>query len=401
MSRKPKSPATRSDLHRIGPALFMAGFATFSLIYCTQPLLPEFAREFGVTPAASSLALSVTTGGLAVSILFAGALSETLGRRGLMFVCMAVAAILNLISAAAPNWTALLVTRGLEGFVLGGVPAVAMAYLSEETSRHRLGFAMGLYVSGTAFGGMVGRVAIGALTEYMSWRVALGAMAFFDLAVAILFVFLLPRSRNFVRQKGISMGFHVGAWRSHLKNRDLPWLFLIAFLSCGAFVTVYNYAGFRLIEPPYNLNQRQIGFIFLAYIFGIMSSSIAGGLADRFGRARVLGAGAVLTLVGLGITLATPLVWVIVGIGVLTAGFFAMHAVASGWVGSLAAQHKSHASSLYLLAYYIGSSVLGTVGGWFWYEGAWAALVAFSACLILAALALAVFLGRRSLRPGT
>ena len=35
----------------------------------------------------------------------------------------------------------------------------------------------------------------------------------------------------------------------------------------------------------------------------------------------------------------------------------------SGWVGQLALQSKGHASSLYLLAYYMGSSVLGSAGG--------------------------------------
>ncbi len=381
-------PGTR----RIGLALFMAGFATFSLIYCTQPLLPEFAAEFGVTPAASSLALSLTTGGLAVSILLAGALSETLGRRGLMFVCMAGAAILNLISSVAPSWNALLVTRALEGIVLGGVPAVAMAYLAEEIPRNRLGFAMGLYVSGTAFGGMIGRVAIGALTEITSWRIALGTMACADLVIAILFFFLLPRSRNFTRRRDVSLAFHTSAWAGHLKNRDMPWLFLIAFLAMGAFVTVYNYAGFRLIEAPYNLNQTEIGLIFLAYTLGMVASSLAGAMADRFGRANVVIAGAAVTFAGLLLTLMTPLAVVIAGICVITMGFFAMHAVASGWVGGLAAQNKSHASSLYLLAYYLGSSVLGSVGGWFWYEGLWPAVVAFCGCLVAAIFAIALSL---------
>lgn len=389
------SSSRTSGLRRIGLALFMAGFATFSLIYCTQPLLPEFAREFGVTPAESSLALSLTTGCLAVSILLAGALSEMLGRRGLMFVCMAGAAILNLISSVAPNWTALLVTRALEGVVLGGVPAVAMAYLAEEIPKKQLGFAMGLYVGGTAFGGMIGRVAIGALTEVTSWRVALGTMACVDFLFAVLFIFLLPRSRNFTRRPGFSLAFHLDAWGGHLRNRDLPWLFLTGFLAMGAFVTVYNYAGFRLIGAPYNLNQTEIGLIFLAYILGMAASSLAGALADRFGRARIVMAGAAVTLLGLVLTLLTPLAAIIAGICIITIGFFATHAVASGWVGSLAARNKSHASSLYLLGYYIGSSVLGSVGGWFWHEGGWPAIVVFCGCLVAAILAIAVFLGRR------
>jgi hypothetical protein len=151
-------PSSSGGLARTSVALFFAGFATFSLIYCTQPLLPEFSVDFGVDPATSSLALSLTTGCLAISMLCVGALSETWGRRGLMFFSMSGAAILNLVSASAPNWELLLVIRSLEGMVLGGVPggvpAVAMAYLSEEIPAERLSWAMGLYVGGTALGGI-------------------------------------------------------------------------------------------------------------------------------------------------------------------------------------------------------------------------------------------------------
>ena len=66
----------------------------------------------------------------------------------------------------------------------------------------------------------------------------------------------------------------------------------------------------------------------------------------------------------------------------------------SGWVGQLALQSKGHASSLYLLAYYMGSSVLGSAGGWFWEYGRWPALVAFSLMLLAGAMALALRLRR-------
>jgi YNFM family putative membrane transporter len=140
---------------RIALALFLAGFATFSL-YCVQPLLPAFVREFHVGAASSSLSLSLSTGMLAVSILCAGALSGRVGRRGPMFASMTLAALFNLLAAVAPSWHLLLAWRALEGFALGGVPAVAMAYLAEEIAPEGLGLSMGLYVGGTAFGGMIG-----------------------------------------------------------------------------------------------------------------------------------------------------------------------------------------------------------------------------------------------------
>ncbi len=60
----------------------------------------------------------------------------------------------------------LLIARALEGLLLGGVPAVTMAWIAEEIAPEHLGKTMGLYIAGTAFGGMMGRVGMGILVEY-------------------------------------------------------------------------------------------------------------------------------------------------------------------------------------------------------------------------------------------
>jgi YNFM family putative membrane transporter len=383
------------EYRRIAIALFLAGFSTFSLLYCVQPLLPEFAAEFQVGPAASSLALSLTTGCLAIAIFCAGAFSEGAGRRGLMFVSMMLGAVLNLVAAFSPNWPTLLVARALEGLVLGGVPAVAMAYLAEEIDHRSLGFAMGLYVGGTAFGGMIGRVGMSLLTDLYSWRTAMAAVGVIDLLAAIGFLLLLPPSRRFVRKRGVPFSHHVAAWRGHLLHRGLPLLFLSAFLVMGVFVTIYNYAGFRLIAAPYSLSQTQIGLIFSAYLAGMVASPAAGALADRFGRAPVLITGILTAALGVVLTLAAPLSAIIVGVVLLTIRFFMSHSVASAWVGRMGSAARGHASSLYLLAYYLGSSVLGSVGGWFWEHGAWPAITGFS--LVLLALTPSVALTLRYL----
>jgi len=397
---EPGSPAYR----RISLALFLAGFATFSLLYCVQPVLPELAQHFGLGAAGSSLALSVSTGCLAVAIFIAGALSEGRDKRRLMFASMALAALCNLGAALAPTWALLLAARALEGVLLGGVPAVAMAYLSDEIHPRGLGFSMGLYVGGTAFGGMAGRVGMSALADQFGWRMAMGTLSVLGLLAAVGFVLLLPRGQRAIPAAAQSaptepaqgLAYHVLAWRTHLQTPGLLPLFLSAFALMGVFVSLFNYAGFRLAAAPYGLNQTQIGLIFCVYLFGIAASPAAGALADRWGRAPVLVGGVVLMAAGVVLTLAAPLWVVIAGIAVLTFGFFVAHAVASGWVGRLALQSKGHASSLYLLAYYLGSSVLGSAGGWFWEQGRWPLLVGFSLVLLAGTLALALRLQRRA-----
>ncbi|MCJ2081262.1 MFS transporter [Methylobacterium sp. J-090] len=363
-------------------ALFLAGFSTFSLLYAVQPMLPSFTSEFGVGASEASLALSLTTGFLAFSILCAGAVSEAIGRRGLMFGSMACGALLHIACAVVPGWHTILTLRALEGFMLGGVPAVAMAYLAEEIDPRALGASMGLYVGGTAFGGMMGRLGMGALTELASWRVALGTLGVIDLLAALGFLWLLPPSRNFVRRKGVNAAYHFEAWRAHLRNPGLPLLFVTGFLVLGVFVATFNYLTFRLSAAPYGLSQTQISLVFAVFLFGVVASTAAGRLADRFGRGPVLTAGVGIMALGLGLTLLPMLAMVIFGIVGITVGFFVAHAVASGWVGRMAVGSKGHAASLYLLAYYLGSSCLGSAGGWFWTHGGWTTVAGFNAVLL-------------------
>lgn len=400
-TKQPKEYLTRGTgaYRRASVALFLSGFATFSLLYCVQPLLPIFAQEFAVSPAESSLALSLSTGFLAIAIVCAAAVSEGLGRRSLMSISLVGAALLTIATAFAPNWHLMLVIRALQGFVLGGVPAVAMAYLAEEIDPRGLGATMGLYVGGTAFGGMSGRVLTGIFAEYLSWRPALFLIGAIGLAAAIGFIALLPPSRNFVRRAGFDPQFHLKAWLGHLSNPALPFIFAIAFFAMGSFVTIYNYAGFRLVAPPYELNQTELGLIFTVYLFGIGASSIGGILGDRFGHFTVLLTGIVITATGCALTLSASLPLIILGIVVLTSGFFTTHSVASGLVGKLAAGTKGHASSLYMLAYYIGSSIMGSAGGWFWAMEGWAAIVIFTLVMMAFAFLSALAARRLARRP--
>lgn len=383
---------------RISFAFFLAGFVTFSLLYCTQPLLPEYTAEFGVSPAEASLAVSLATSALAFSIFVAGALSESLGRKDVMAFSILCASLLAILSAFMPYWSLFLALRLLQGIVLGGVPAVAMAYLAEEIHPKGLGLAMGQYIAGTALGGMMGRVLIGAFTDWFGWRYAIGFLGGLNLVCSAGFIFLLPASRNFIRKAHLPFRYHKAAWKRHILDNRLKALFASGFIAMGVFVTVYNYIGFRLTQSPYQLTQTQVGLIFLIYISGMIASSVAGSLADRLGRGHIMLCGVFISLFGILISLNTSLVLVIIGIVLITVGFFVTHTVASGWVGQLARGTKGHASSLYLLFYYLGSSLIGSSGGWMWDHGGWNYIVLYTLILLSAGLVLALYMFRREYR---
>ncbi len=187
----------------------------------------------------------------------------------------------------------------------------------------------------------------------------------------------------------------------HFRDAGLPWLFLEAFLLMGAFVTLFNYIGYRLLAEPYQLNQALVGLLSVVYLSGIYSSAQIGALADRLGRRRVFWATIVLMSAGLALTLFSPLPLVIIGMLVFTFGFFGAHSVASSWIGRRARSAKGQASSLYLFSYYIGSSVAGTLGGVFWHAAGWNGIGLFIGTLLVIALAVALHLARLPVLPGS
>ena len=283
-SRPPLDSAARS--RRLSLALMTVGFATFGLLYSVQPLLPLLSTEFGVSATQASLAVSFTTGAMAFFFIPAAILSDRLGRRPVMFVSLIASALFTLASVLIPGWHTLLAMRALTGIALAGVPSVAMAYVSDEVEGPAVGAAMGLYIAGSAVGGMAGRLGISVVADFFGWRPALAVLGLFGLLAAALFWYWAPPAQGFKPRTHSLRSFAASTVRL-LRDRTLPLLYLEGFLLMGAFVTIYNYVGFRLQGPPYSLSQATVGAIFLVYIVGSVSSAWFGALAGRLGSARV------------------------------------------------------------------------------------------------------------------
>jgi YNFM family putative membrane transporter len=373
---------------RANLGLFAAGVATFGLLYCVQPLLPEFSRHFGVGAAESALALSLPCAVMAVAMLFAAPVSDALGRKSVIAWSLALSTLIVLCSAAAPSWSRFLQLRALLGLALSGVPAVAMAYLTEEVHADSIGLGMGLYIGGNAAGGLGGRLIASVLTEYFGWRIGVAAVGAIGGVAGCVFVRCLPASRHFAARP-LRMAAWLQGFASLFRDQGLPWLFAAGFVLLGCLVTVYNYAGYRLMAPPYRMSQAAVGMIFNMYLLGIVSSSWIGHLAGRLGRRKVLWTMFVIMFAGICLTIFRPVWLIAAGIGVMTFGFFGGHSIASSWVGRRAGGTKAQASSTYLFAYYMGSSAAGPVGGLFYARFGWNGVAAFMAALVAAGLLIA------------
>ncbi|AQA23380.1 sugar (and other) transporter family protein [Rhodococcus sp. MTM3W5.2] len=231
---------------RITVALFAAGLTTFISMYSTQALLPALAQGFAVPPGTAALAVSVTTGVLALAIIPASVLSERFGRTTVMVWSAVLSCAVGLVLPLSPTIEWLLVGRVVQGLALAGIPAVAMAYLAEEVHGRDLGAAMGRYVAGTTIGGLLGRLIPSTVLDMSTWRWAMEASAVAAVLLAVVMAKTMPESR-FFRPKRVSWGTVTANLVLHLRNRDLKALFALGFILMGGFVSAYNFLGFRLL----------------------------------------------------------------------------------------------------------------------------------------------------------
>ncbi|QTG82909.1 MFS transporter [Arthrobacter crystallopoietes] len=366
-------------------ALLFGGLATFAQLYSVQAVLPGIARDFQVSAADAALSVSAATIGLALAVIPWSAIADRAGRKRTMTWAISAAVVLGLLLPLAPTFPSMLALRFLEGAALGGIPAVALVYLNEEVQRLHAAVAAGTYVAGTTIGGLAGRLVAGPVAEFTEWRAGVLAVSMLSGVAAVLFVRLAPAPRGFrpvVRGQGPKLAERI---LINLRSPRLLALYTQGFLLMGGFVAVYNYLGFRLEAPPFNLPTSLASLLFLAYLAGTVSSRLAGGLTVRFGRLRVLLASIPVIIAGLAITLADSLPVILVGLVVFTAGFFGAHSVASGWTPRLATVGQSQASGLYNLFYYAGSSLLGWAGGLFFVQFGWSGVAIFAAVLALLA----------------
>ncbi len=375
-------------------ALCLGSFLVFINLYAPQPLLPELRQLYGLSTLAVGLVMSVATLALAASLLVFGPLSDAIGRGGIMRLTLLGAGALSLALALAPNFETLLALRALQGFVLGGLPAVAIAWMGDEFEPKGMLSAVGLYIGANSLGGISGRLVGGWVGELAGSSASFLAVGAITLVGVALFWRLLPPARGFT-PRSFELRGALADLAGHLRNPLLLAAYLLGGINFLVFINQYSYLTFRLAEAPFGLGPSVLGMVFLTYLGGTLGSSFSGRLAGHLTPPACMMLGILILMAGTLVTLAGSLGLIVLGLTVNAFGFFLAHAMASSWVGRHAGRARGSASALYLVFYYSGAS-LGTF--WlepFWRAGAWPGVALGSWLLLGVTLGIAAWLWRR------
>lgn len=386
------------DWWRATLALCLGSFTVFINLYVPQPLLPELRHTFGVSTLAVGFIMSVATLALALALLVFGSLSDAVGRRLIMCVTLLLTSLCTLGLALAPNFETLLVLRVVQGFVLGGLPAVAIAWMGDEFDKRALMLAVALYISANTLGGIGGRIMGGVAAEFGGWQSSFLVVGTVSLVCVTIFWRLLPQARHF-QPTPFRLSKALSAISGHLHNPLLFGAYLFGGLNFLIFINQYSYITFRLNDAPYGLSTQWLGMIFLTYLGGTLGSALSGRVAQRLSQPACMMLGVMVFMAGTLVTLSASLSLILVGLTVNSFGFFFAHSMASSWVGRHAKASRGSASALYLVFYYSGASLGGFYLEPFWQMAGWQGVVIASWLVLVGTLSLALWLRHRERLP--
>jgi predicted MFS family arabinose efflux permease len=376
-------------------AVVLCGVCAFLELYCTQPLLPLLARVFHASKTGVSMTVSAATLGVAISAPFFGALTERLPRKRVIVASLIGVSLPTLLAATSHSLGQLIFWRFLEGITLPGIFAVVVTYIGEEWPPDRVALIMSFYVSGTALGGLLGRLTSGVVAEIFNWRASFLTLGAVSLAGAAAVAAWLPHGRGRPSPPQLSPTGTLPAFpyqvQGLLRNRRLVATFAVGFNVLFSLVGVFTWITFHLSAAPFSLSTGALSSLFFVYLIGLVVTPFAGYLITRVGLRAGIGGAIACSIAGVLLTLAPSLTIVILGLTLLSTGVFIAQTASQSHLRVAAPSGaRVTAAGLYLTCYYLGGTAAGVVPGLFWSIGKWPACVAFIVAMQTAALAIAL-----------
>lgn len=381
---EPSATSTRRTI----VAVFLAGVSVFLVLYETQGLLPAIRGAYGIDAPTASLTVSATNVAMAVFLIPFSMLAPRIGHARQIAGGVVLAAILALILPFMPSPELLIAVRFLQGVAIASVPATAMAYLSLRLPAKALPGAIGVYIAGNTIGGLASRLLTGLAAEGLGWHGGLAFTAAVSLVFGLIVVWLLRHdlfttSRVIAARESSATELESATTPEPSETAEtaqpprraiIPlgsglWrIYLTGFLCMIVFGGSFTMLGTRLQHDPWRLSEGAVALFFLIYLVGTVVTTYYGRLVTKLSRTSLTLIGMVTALVGAGLTLVDNLPVIVIGMSLLTGGFFLGHTGASASASaSRPGVDSTRSAAIYLTVYYLGTSL-----------GAWLSAVLFT-----------------------
>jgi YNFM family putative membrane transporter len=372
----------------------LAAFLTLVDLFATQAILPPLADAYGVAPGAMGLAVNASTVGMAIAGLVVAFFSQRIDRRRGIVASLTLLSIPTVLLAFAPDLATFTALRIAQGLCMASAFTLTLAYLAEQCSAADAASAAAAYITGNVASNLVGRLISAAVADHFGLAANFYTFAALNLAGALL-VYIALKEATPMPRTGATAHSPFAIWTAHLRNPPLRASFGIGFLILFAFIGTFTYVNFVLVREPFGLGMMSLGFVYFVFVPSILTTPLAGRVAERMGTRPTFWGALAVAGAGLPLLLAQSLGAVAAGLVLVGIGTFFAQATATGFVGRAARNDRASASGIYLACYFLGGLVGSFVLGQIFDRSGWPACVAG----IALSLALAAVLSRHLKLP--
>lgn len=358
MSLPLSTPQSQSPSWVLKLTIGLIGMFAFLQVYAIQALLPVLMVDFSATEVQAGMVVGATVMAIAIMSPFLGMLSDAIGRKSFIVGALLFLAIPTALIAQSPTIGWLGLWRFMQGLSVPGITVVTIAYIGEEFEGRAVAELMSFYVSGSVFGGFMGRFLLGHLHEFIGWRHGYYVMAAMTLLGALWVGKMLPSSRCFEANPNFRSA--IQTLGEHLTNRYVVTASLLGACVLFSLVGCFTFINLHLAETPYELNTGQLANIFAVYLIGVVITPLTTSLLRKFGAARIVRVAVLISTIGVVLTLVAPLWGIIMGLIIMSSGVFITQSATISYIAVNVKKGRSLASGLYYMAYYAG----GTMGAW-------------------------------------
>ncbi len=259
---------------RSGPGLreFVALMALMTSLVALSidamlPALADIGRDLGVThPNEAQLVVSALLAGLSVAQLFYGPISDSLGRKPVIYAGFALFLAGTVVAILATDFTTMLAGRFLQGVGAAGPKVVTVALVRDRYEGRAMARIMSLIMMVFILVPVLAPAIGQGILLVAEWRTVFGLLLALALVAVVWFALRLPETLPRERRKLLSAATVIRGVRETCTNRVAFGYIVAAGFIFGAFV------GYLVTAPQIFQGQYGQGAKFPLYFGGLAAA---------------------------------------------------------------------------------------------------------------------------------
>ena len=342
--------------------LGLAAFCSMASMRVCDPMLVALSLEYRISTGDASAVVAAFAVAYGVLQLVYGPLGDRIGKVRVIISATAACAVFSAMTALAPSFTVLVVSRAAMGAAAAGIIPLSMAWIGDEVAYEQRQETLARLMVATVTGMMAGQWFGGFATETLGWRAALGVLAvlFFTAATLLLRHARASGALSPVVVPGapaFSLPNYLAGTLALLRIARVRWVLTVVAIEGALAFGTLAFVPARMVDG-FGLSASAAGGVMVLYgVGGLIYSVFARRWLAALGERGLAVLGASFVAIGLlSLAWAPAVGWAMLGCFLAGIGFYMLHNTLQVQATQMAPEARGTAVTLFACLLFLGQS---------------------------------------------